>query len=78
MNRTQRAIKRSCKKSRDYIKRQKREALSELRENTGFCNGYDENLAEIVKEEKGLKKWHRECVAQNHSSLTPSLEVGVI
>lgn len=78
MNRTQRAIKRSCKESLDFIKRQKRETLSELRENTSFYNNCSEDLASVVKEEKGLKKWHRKCVAENHSSLNLSLEAGLI
>ncbi len=76
MNRTQRAVKKSCKQARDYVKHRKNEALAEMRDSTSFYNGHNEELAEAVKEEKGLKSWHRKCVA-DHSSRNKTPEVSL-
>ena len=62
MNRTQRAIKKQCHKAMNEKKREKRFALAEMRDSTGFYNDYGEQVTSLSKEEKGLKKWHREML----------------
>ena len=63
MNRTQRAIKKSCHKAFDHAKREKRQALYERNE-AGWFNKDEKRkkLQQAVREEKDLKAWHRKCV----------------
>lgn len=64
MNRTQRAVKRSCKKAFASVKKQKRMRLFELKESGwGSHEKKAAALKEAAKEEKDLKSWHRKCVA---------------
>jgi len=65
MNRTQRAAKRSCHKAFDDAKKRKREAVTERRANIlwDYGNKTAERLKDAIKHEKGLKKWHRQIVA---------------
>ena len=74
MNRTQRAIKKQCHKAMNEKKREKRFALAEMRDSTGFYNDYGKQVTSLSKEEKGLKKWHREML-NDYTSQNTILEV---
>ncbi len=71
MNRTQRAVKKACHKAFDHAKREKRQALHERNESywKDFANKAT-NLKEKVKEEKGLKAWHRKMVQDYAGNIT--------
>ena len=63
MNRTQRAIKKSCRKAFDHAKREKRQARYERNEAGIFdMDKKRKKLQQAVREEKDLKAWHRKCV----------------
>lgn len=63
MNRTERAIKKSLKKTMQGKKREKHLALAEAQEHSFFdCKRKSDELSKLVKEEKGLKKWHRKIL----------------
>lgn len=78
MNRTQRAIKRKCRKIQDNIKRKKRQAIYEVMDNTSFFNDRSEELSNVVKEEKGLRSWHRKCVEDYSGSKNLTKEVNLV
>ncbi len=63
MNRTERAIKRSLKRTMHEKKREKRLALAEMRDTSWY--GRDrkrKELSEKAREEKALKAWHRKIM----------------
>ena len=63
MNRTQRAIKKSLKRTMQGKKKEKRLALVEVREGSFYDrNRKRSKLSELAREEKGLKKWHRKIL----------------
>ncbi len=63
MNRTERAIKRACKRALISKKREKRIAIFEMRD-AGWYNKNEKKskVTSLSKEEKGLKKWHRKML----------------
>lgn len=63
MNRTQRALKKSCHKAFDQVKRKKRMALYDRNDASWRdFSEKSEKLKAAVKEEKELKAWHRKIV----------------
>ncbi len=75
MNRTQRAIKKQCRLAMNAKKAEKRRALAELRDSIAFYDeGYSEEVKSLSKEEKGLKKWHRDML-KDYTSRNNTLEV---
>ena len=77
MNRTQRAVKKACHKAFDSAKREKRQALYERNESSwkDFTKKAT-NLKEKVKNEKGLKTWHRKMV-QDYAVKTSVKEIKI-
>ena len=78
MNRTQRAIKRKCRKIQNDIKKKKRIALFEVMDSTSLFDNASDNLSEVVKEEKGLRSWHRKCVEDYSGSKNLTKEVNLV
>ena len=63
MNRTQRAVKKTCRQALADAKRQKRQRLYELRESRWDSKEKKSaSLKDAVKHEKSLRGWHRKCV----------------
>ena len=63
MNRTQRAVKRKLKKALKALKCDKHRALGELRGNPFYDHVKKVSaLSALVREEKGLKEWHRKIL----------------
>ena len=70
MNRTQRALKRSCHKALDHAKREKRMALYDRNDATWRdFSEKSEKLKAAVKNEKGLKAWHRNIIQDAGNTL---------
>ena len=69
MNRTERAIKKQLRKLQNDKKREKNRALREHKDAYTFSTKErsSNELKKIVSEEKGLKKWHREIIADKQS-----------
>ncbi len=74
MNRTQRAVKRQCHKAFASAKRNKRMALHERNDATWNFGDKSEELKAAVKNEKGLKAWHRKMV-QDYAVKTTEKEL---
>ena len=66
MNRTQRAIKKQLHKAMNEKKREKRFALAEMRDHYGHKESR-ETVKDLSKQEKGLKKWHRQILDDYNS-----------
>lgn len=76
MNRTQRAIKKKCRQSLEYVKKRKRDAVYEMKDCGMFeHDSYRKAAAERTKEEKDLRKWHRKIKYNNNVCQTNALEV---
>ncbi len=64
VNRTQRAIKKHLREIQNSKKAEKRRAIYEMIDDYGFTGGSSEELKELVRDEKSLKKWHHKIVAE--------------
>lgn len=69
MNRTQRAIKKHLRQVQNSKKAEKRRAIYEM-----IDGGRSEELKELVRDEKSLKKWHHKIVAEGQKPTTYNVE----
>ena len=70
MNRTERAIKRQLKAVQNNARKKKHSAINQLVESYGFVKS-GPSTSEILKEEKNLKKWHRQIMAGAKEGIYP-------
>ncbi len=72
MNRTQRAVKKSLRLAMNSKKKEKQRAIAEMKDSY-MDNTSNKAVRDLLKEEKGLKEWHRKSIA-DYSSQNKSKE----